>query len=156
MLFRSVGASSYEIRRTGVDDIRPLRLDVLRRGMANRTVAFDGDDDPSTIHLAAFDHSNTVVATSTWLERPAPHRPGERATQLRGMATHRTLQGTGLGSRVLRAGLDMARAAGSPLVWANARDAALDFYRAHGFSVVGDGFIETVTQLPHHVVELRL
>jgi len=41
-------------------------------------------------------------------------------------------------------------------VWANARDAALDFYRAHGFTVVGDGFIETVTQLPHHVVEIDL
>ena len=46
---------------------------------------------------------------------------------------------------------------GFDLVWANARDAALDFYLRHGFVVEGDGFIEHHTQLPHHVVvrELR-
>jgi hypothetical protein len=38
------------------------------------------------------------------------------------------------------------------LIWANARDAALNFYNRHGYSTVGEGFIETVTQLPHHKV----
>jgi hypothetical protein len=28
----------------------------------------------------------------------------------------------------------------------------LAFYNRHGYSTVGDGFIETVTQLPHHQV----
>lgn len=152
----AVGAHAFTIRRATVDEVRPLRLDVLRRGMANQTVTFDGDDDRDTIHLAAFDHDGRCVATSTWLARAAAHRPDATAWQLRGMATDRTLQGTGLGGRLLRAGLDAARSAGVRTVWANARDAALDFYRAHGFTVVGDGFIETVTQLPHHVVEIDL
>jgi len=72
------------------------------------------------------------------------------------MATSRTLQGTGLGGRLLDSGVAEARRRGFDLVWANARDAALPFYTRHGFSVVGDGFIETVTELPHHVVELRV
>ena len=149
-----VGVASYRIRPATTDEIRPLRLDVLRRGMTNQTVTFDGDDDPTTIHLAAFDHDDRVMATSTWLERPTPS--GRRAVQLRGMATSRTLQGTGLGGRLLDSGVAEARRRGFDLVWANARDAALPFYTRHGFSVVGDGFIETVTELPHHVVELRV
>ena len=150
----NVGARSFDIRRATPDQIRPLRLDVLRHGMANRTVEFDGDDAPTTVHLAAFDRHDRVVATSTWLDRPSPS--GEPGVQLRGMATRRTLQGTGLGARLLTAGIDEAKRSGATLVWANARDAALDFYAANGFRVVGDGFVESVTQLPHHVVEYRV
>lgn len=150
----SVGAHSFAIRRATAAEVRPLRLDVLRHDMENKTVVFDGDDEPTTIHLAAVDRHDRIVATSTWLERPSPS--GRPAVQLRGMATLRTLQGTGLGARLLEAGLQDSRRRGVDLVWANARDAALDFYIANGFSVVGDGFIETVTRLPHHVVERHL
>jgi hypothetical protein len=41
-------------------------------------------------------------------------------------------------------------------VWANARDAALGFYLRHGFAIDSDGFIEPVTELPHHVIVRRL
>lgn len=150
----TVGAVSF--RRATTAEVRPLRLDVLRHGMANRTVDFDGDDDPATTHLVAIDHRDRIVATSTWLRRGTPHAPERSAMQLRGMATERTLQSTGLGGRLLRHGLDLAAAEGAEIVWANARDAALDFYRRHGFTVVGTGFIEPVTQLPHHVVIAEL
>jgi predicted GNAT family N-acyltransferase len=153
-LTTKVGALSFDIRRATPGQIRPLRLDVLRHGMANQTVDFDGDDAPTTLHLAAFDRHDRVVATSTWLDRPSPS--GEPGVQLRGMATRRTLQGTGLGARLLTAGIDEARRRGAALVWANARDAALEFYSANGFRVVGEGFVESVTQLPHHVVEYHI
>jgi hypothetical protein len=42
------------------------------------------------------------------------------------------------------------------VVWANARDRALAFYEREGFVVVGDGFVDATTQLPHHVVVSRL
>ena len=150
-----VGAVSF--RRATTAEVRPLRLDVLRHGMTNRTVDFDGDDDPATVHLVAVDHRDRIVATSTWLRRDTNHAPRRAALQLRGMATERVLQGTGLGGRLLLRGLEHARAEGAEIAWANARDAALDFYLRHGFEVVGDGFIEPVTRLPHHVViaELR-
>lgn len=149
-----VGAVSF--RRATTDEVRPLRLDVLRHGMTNRSVEFDGDDDPDTTHLVAVDHRDRIVATSTWLRRDTPHAPRRTAMQLRGMATERTRQGTGLGGRLLHVGLAHARDEGSEIVWANARDAALDFYLRHGFEIVGDGFIEPVTQLPHHVVIAEL
>ncbi len=151
-----VGRSEFDVRQVTSEDVRPLRLDVLRRGMTNRTIDFDGDDDPTTFHLAAFDATGGIVGVSTWMRRDSVDRPGRIAVQLRGMATARHLQGTGIGAALLAAGCARARAAGAEVVWANARDAALDFYRRHGFAVVGEGFVESVTGLPHHRVVVPL
>ena len=133
-------------------EVRPLRLEVLRAGMVNQTVHFDGDDDPTTIHLGAFDQDQNNVGVSTWMQRPFPLAEEHKALQLRGMATAVNVQGQGIGAQLLVAGQTYGREVGAHLIWANARDAALNFYNRHGYSTVGEGFIETVTQLPHHKV----
>ena len=133
-------------------EVRPLRLEVLRAGMVNQTVHFDGDDDPTTIHLGAFDQDQNNVGVSTWMQRPFPLAEEHKALQLRGMATAVNVQGQGIGALLLVAGQTYGREIGAHLIWANARDAALNFYNRHGYSTVGEGFIETVTQLPHHKV----
>jgi predicted GNAT family N-acyltransferase len=133
-------------------EVRPLRLEVLRAGMVNQTVHFDGDDDPTTIHLGAFDQDQNNVGVSTWMQRPFPLAEEHKALQLRGMATAVNVQGKGIGALLLVTGQSHGREIGAHLIWANARDAALNFYNRHGYSTVGEGFIETVTQLPHHKV----
>ena len=133
-------------------EVRPLRLEVLRAGMVNQTVHFDGDDDPTTIHLGAFDQDQNNVGVSTWMQRPFPPEPGSKALQLRGMATEVRMQSHGIGGLLLEAGLNHAQENGFQLIWANARDLALNFYNRHGYATFGEGFIETVTQLPHHKV----
>lgn len=149
---RSLRNRNVAVRRVSTDEVRPLRLAVLRAGMENKTVAFDGDDDEDTVHLAAFDPAGTMIGTSTWLARPCHHVPGATAIQLRGMATAADCQGQGVGSTLLDAGFVLCRERSAEIVWANARDAALPFYERHGFRVHGEGFIEAITQLPHHVV----
>jgi predicted dehydrogenase/GNAT superfamily N-acetyltransferase len=151
-----VGAPTLAVRTVTAEDVRPLRLDVLRRGMTNRTIDFDGDDEPTTVHLAAFDASGGIVGVSTWMRRDCADHPSRKAVQLRGMATARHQQGSGIGAELLAAGVAWARDHGMEVVWANARDAALDFYVRNGFGVVGEGFVETVTNLPHHRVILAL
>jgi len=133
-------------------EVRPLRLEVLRAVMLNQTVHFDGDDDATTIHLGAFDQDQNNVGVSTWMQRPFPLAEEHKALQLRGMATAVNVQGKGIGALLLVAGQSHGRESGAHLIWANARDAALNFYNRHGYSTVGEGFIETVTQLPHHKV----
>lgn len=145
-----------DIRFVSAVDVRPLRREVLRVGMPDATVDFEGDDDPGTFHLAIVDSAGEIVAVSTWMNRPCaddPHRP---SMQLRGMATRRGLQHTGLGGLLLESGFRHARANGTNLIWANARDEAMPFYLRHGFEIIGDGFIETVTRLPHHRVRRDL
>lgn len=140
------------VRSVSTADVRPLRQSVLRADMENKSVTFEGDDDPDTVHLAAFDSQGTMIGTSTWLRRDCAARPNAPAMQLRGMATATHCQGQGIGSVLLQAGFSLCREQRVHIVWANARDAALPFYERHGFVADGEGFIEAITRLPHHVV----
>jgi GNAT superfamily N-acetyltransferase len=102
------------------------------------------------VHLGVRDDAGRLVAVSTWLPRPGPvdPQPGER--QLRGMAVDDGRRGTGVGAVLLTAGVQHAFDAGAPAVWANARDSALAFYQRHGFTIVGEGFVDATTGIPHH------
>jgi GNAT superfamily N-acetyltransferase len=145
-------SEDFEVCLVGTEHVRPLRREVLRVDMPEASVNFEGDDDPSTFHLAVFDLSRSIVAVSSWMERPSIDEPSRRAIQLRGMATKVQFQGCGLGALLLETGFREARKLSIDLVWANARDSALTFYLKNGFDVIGDGFIEEVTRLPHHRV----
>ena len=144
--------TAAEIVELSPEQTYPLRLAVLRHDTPTKDVAFAEDSDPGAVHLG-LRIEGELVATSTWIPRP---HDGEPAIQLRGMATARSLQGTGLGGELLEAGCARAAETGVALVWARARDAALAFYLRHGFEVAGDGFIDATTNLPHHLVVRRL
>jgi GNAT superfamily N-acetyltransferase len=144
------------IEVVSVDDIYGIRMEVLRRDTPSDDVHFAHDEDPATRHLAVRDEAGSVIAASTWTPRPSPDLPDEPAMQLRGMAVRGEHQRRGLGAAMIAAGVDHARRNGFTAVWANARDSALDFYVANGFTVVGDGFRTTDTELPHHRILMRV
>ena len=143
---------SVTIRFAMTAEVRPLRLEVLRVHTTNKSVDFEGDDDVTTRHLVAVDSHGEIVGVSTWLERPLDQQPHLRALQLRGMATAISVQNQGIGALILAAGVDYALSLDADLMWANARDQALNFYNRNGFVTAGEGFIESVTRLPHHRV----
>lgn len=148
----SVTPENVEIRKMNYLDVRPLRLAVLRAGMVNQSVNFDGDDEPTTVHFGAFSDAGENIGVSTWMRRSYQPAPQLKGLQLRGMATAANMQGRGIGGLLLGAGLQFGLKNDFDLIWANARDAALAFYNRHGYRTVGEGFIENVTQLPHHLV----
>jgi predicted GNAT family N-acyltransferase len=128
-----------------------LRRRVLRAGMNTQDVDFAEDHIEGTVHVG-WTVDGVLVATSTWVPAPWQHEP---AIQLRGMAVDQQHQGGGVGGLLLGAGLAAMAERGHEIVWARARDAALRFYCRHGFVIVGDGFIDDTTQLPHHHVVWR-
>jgi GNAT superfamily N-acetyltransferase len=144
------------VEEVAVEELYAIRMDVLRRDTPSDNVHFDHDVDAATRHLAVRDDSGTVIAASTWTPRPFPDEPGEPAMQLRGMAVRGEHRRLGLGAAMIAAGVEHARGRGCTLVWANARDSALDFYVANGFAVVGEGFRTHDTDLPHHRIVKRL
>ena len=52
----------------------------------------------------------------------------------------------------IEAGIEICRKRGATLVWARARDSALEFYEHRGFGVTGSGYVDLATGVPHHDV----
>lgn len=130
-----------------------LRRAVLRDGRPDAVVAFDGDDEATTVHLAVLDDTGSPVAIATLLDRPCPRRPGVApARQLRGMAVATDRQGDGLGAALVAAALERCRSEGVAVLWAHARVSALGFYAAVGLPPEGDTYIHGDVHLPHRVV----
>ena len=145
-----------EIVELSSSDTHALRRAVLRDGDPTRTVVYPEDDLAGTVHLGIRDGDGTLVATSSWTPKPLDAFAGRRAIQLRGMAIAAGMQGAGVGGRLFEAAVTRWTTAGYELVWARARDSALNFYAKHGCTVVGDGFVDDTTRLPHHVVVREL
>jgi GNAT superfamily N-acetyltransferase len=129
---------------------------VLRDGRADADVEFNGDDEPGTFHLAAVDGDGAPLGVATFfLNRTALRTSAVQPYQLRGMAVHPAHQGQGIGRLIIESAIDRLRRHGVDVLWANARDEALGFYRSVGMEVVGAGF-KTETGRPHHAVVLDL
>lgn len=119
-------------------------------------MVFDGDDHPDAIHLAAVEgHDPPIGIVSLHPVPTALRMSAARPFQLRGMAVTPERQGQGIGRLLVEAAVDRLRVRGADVLWANARDEALGFYRGLGMEVVGAGFL-TETGRPHHAVVLDL
>jgi GNAT superfamily N-acetyltransferase len=121
-------------------DTHALRRAVLRDGDPDAVVVFDRDDALGTVHLGDL-VDGELVGVASWLAHD------DDSVQLRGMAVASSMRSQGVGAALVRAGV--ARFAGRPM-WADARDSALGFYEALGWTVEGDEFTTAATGLPHH------
>ncbi len=129
------------IREASLAEILDLRHAVLRSGLPREAAEFDGDDEPTTRHFAAF-VDGALAGCATCVRRPLADQPG---WQLRGMATQPSLQGRGIGTALLRFIENTYQAEGSGLLWCNARIESQGFYVRGGWKVVSEVFhIETV------------
>ena len=139
------------VELTTPDDPRPPPRACCATARRRPTSTFDGDDDPTTIHLGLVDGTGAVVAVSTWLGGRAPTAPdrarrpaarhGRRPRPPRRRARGRPAR------RRRRAGL---RRAAPSVVWANARDTALDFYAATASTSSATASSTPPPPLPHH------
>jgi predicted GNAT family N-acyltransferase len=139
------------VRRTSLDEIFALRHAVLRPGRLLETAAFDGDDEPSTVHLGAYD-GGTLVCCATLMRRPFE---GEDAGQLRGIATRQECARRGIGTAVVRV---VEAIVGDEwrlgVVWCNGRTSALGFWARVGWEAVSAEF--DIPDVGPHVRMVRL
>jgi hypothetical protein len=143
----------------GPADTHPLRRAILRNGDPGAPVVYPEDDWPGTVHLGVVDDAGELIATSSWVLKAVDGLPSfaaGRGVQLRGMATVLGRQRSGVGGLLFEEGVARAAAGGAGVVWARARDTAIGFYERHGCRVVGDGYIDATSGLPHHTVVREL
>ena len=146
--------ADIEARRARLEEIFQVRWDVLRPNRPIEAAQFPGDDAPESIHCGAFERStgrNIACASLTRVDWR-----GEPAWQLRGMGVIDEYQGRGVGKLLLDVLESLARDA-SPirLLWCNAREEAVGFYRKQGWTIASERFhIEDVG--PHFKMTKRV
>jgi GNAT superfamily N-acetyltransferase len=121
---------------------RELRRSVLRPHYAVDAL-LPGDSLPEAVHLGAFavDGEDRVLASACLIfPEPCPWLPDVTAWQLRSMATDPAWRGAGAGSQILRAAKQISADAGATVLWCQAREPAIPFYRRNGFAEFGELF----------------
>jgi len=142
---------AIEVRRASADEIRELRLSVLRPSAPREPSAYDRD--PATVHIGAFEDTRAIGCATVF---PEAYDGEPNAWRLRGMAVEASYRGKGVGRLVLEAATAVPQEAGAPLMWANGRTTALAFYERLGWTSVGEEFTYGPADLPHYVIIRRL
>jgi GNAT superfamily N-acetyltransferase len=129
-----------------------LRRRVLRGNDPHKSVVDSRDGEATSWHFGGFLNGRLVVSAS-FFPAEAPIRKDLNSYQLRYMAADFDVQGSGYGARVLAAASEILVARGAQQLWANARDTALGFYLATGWTPIeGSEHVSAETQLPHTVI----
>ena len=138
-----------QVHAVAAKEVIGVRWSVLRPGLPRKTAIFEGDDDDDTCHLGGFIRRQLVGVASIYRVAMPERTETLEGFQLRGMATLPEVRGAGVGRELLTACEDAARQRGAHLIWCNARTSAADFYRKHGWQVVGAEF-DIPTVGPHY------
>jgi GNAT superfamily N-acetyltransferase len=136
--------------------LHELRRRVLRRNNPESLVTDNRDVDVTSLHFGGY-HDGVLVVSASFYFSTAPIYSEFVTYQLRYMATDFPVQGRGFGARVLAFAEGELRQRGIEQMWANARDTALGFYLAIGWTAVaGSEHLSAETQLPHTVIFKRM
>jgi predicted GNAT family N-acyltransferase len=121
-----------QVLRIKAIDTHPIRHKMLRPNGTLEDCIFQGDSDELTFHLGAFVDKKLVSVASFYFEK------NERFSD-----TYQ-YQGQGLSSALLRTAFPVIKQNQCTLLWCNAREKAMGFYKTVGFSENGDFF-----SIPH-------
>ncbi len=123
--------------RVSASDVRPLRAEVLRKGLPLSESVYPTDDEEFTTHLAV-KVDGVIVAVGTMF--PEPRTTGAREQRIRGMAVEASARSRGYGGAILSAFHKIALRDGTDVIWCNARARAVPFYSRHHYFVEGEPF----------------
>lgn len=123
---------------------------MLRNRSSDTPCKFDGDDE--AIHFGYFD-GNEIVGIVSFYWRNHSDLGIENALQLRGMATSETHRGRGVGSELLKFAIAYFENRAT-VIWCNARESAIEFYRKQGFESRGEKF--EIPEIGMHIVMVKM
>ena len=131
-----------EIKKINSIDTYPVRHEVLRKGKPFETCQFKGDDDENTIHFGLFLEDKLVGIISIFKENNNLF-PKLNQFQIRGIAVLEEFQGKGFGTELVKEAENHCVNLNADLIWFNARENAVPFYKKLGYTSIGDSFLIT-------------
>lgn len=127
------------IRKITSKETFPVRHPVLRPGKPVDSCIFDGDELASTVHFGIYE-KDALAGVLSVFEASAPQFPDEKQFQMRGMAVLEEHQKKGLGEKLVQEAEHYIRGKKGEVVWFNARENAVGFYKKMGYSTLGKAF----------------
>lgn len=124
-------------------DTIPIRHRVLSPDKSPEYSIVEGD--PEALHYGAFIDAKLVCVASIHKDK--------RSARLRKFATLPEYQGQGVGSKMVKHIVNTLKDAGIELLWFDARETAISFYRRFGFEVFGERFYKG--DVPHFKMQSR-
>ena len=148
------GFNAVEIKTIPSELTWPIRQQVLRQGKPLEACCFLKDNDPSSIHLGAFEQEKLIGIISLMKNRNSAFSENNQF-QLRGMAVLPEYRNKRIGAQLVNAAEMNLLQNGAVFLWCNARENAMVFYKIHGFEIYGEKF-EIPEIGPHFLMFKRL
>ncbi len=130
----------YTCKRITTAETYLVRHPVLRKGKPIESCAFNGDDLHSTQHFGLFDADRLIGVLSLFVEKCDLFET-ETQLQFRGMAVLESEQNKGIGEQLMRYAESQITLQSPYLIWLNAREKAISFYKKMGYQSIGEPFI---------------
>ena len=129
-----------EIKKINSITTYPVRHEVLRKGKPIETCKFMGDDDDETVHFGLYVAHQLIGSISIFKETNAIFSESN-PFQIRGMTVLEAFQGKGLGTQLVKKAESYCKDLKADLIWFNAREKAVHFYKRLGYTVIGNSFL---------------
>lgn len=130
---------NYSVKQITATETYVVRHPVLRAGKPIESCVFNGDDLETTYHFGIHD-GNNLIGVASFLKNSHANFEEVKQYQLRGMAILKAYQGMGIGHELLKHCDAFLIKKDVELIWCNAREIAVNFYKKNGFSVIGSPF----------------
>ena len=128
-----------EIKQINHSDTYPIRQAVLRPNRPLATCFFEGDELATTLHFASYLNSNQTGILSLFKNNSSLFEE-EHQYQIRGMAVLEDFQKYGFGKLLIEHAEAFLQEQHTQLIWCNAREAAINFYKKQGYKIRGSAF----------------
>nr|BFF40360.1 GNAT family N-acetyltransferase [Tenacibaculum mesophilum] len=126
-----------KIKNISAQETYNIRLTVLRNNI-DLPYKFKEDEYGSTFHLGAF-YKTKLVGVASFIQNKTEAIKGLQY-QLRGMATLPEVRGIGAGKLLLEEAKSILKTKSIDVLWCNAREEAVGFYKNLDFVIIGEKF----------------
>lgn len=139
----------YTIKKIEAESTFPVRHCVLRSGKPLSSCYFEGDKNVNTVHFGVFEKDELLGVASFFAIKNIFFQK-EKQFQLRGMAILAHHQNKGLGKILLQSCESYLLKNRAELIWFNARESAIGFYRSLGYNL--EGALFDISDVGPHVI----